>query len=97
MHSCDVRAAEFSVGEDEFILVSVPLRSEHAAEPLSLAEREVAALIVRGRSNEQIARARNKSIRTIANQVASAMRKLGVGSRIELSSVLALHRFEDQP
>lgn len=92
----NVRAAEFSVGDEEFVMVSVPLRSEHAAAQLSLAERDVAALIVRGCSNEEIARTRNKSVRTIANQVASAMRKLGVGSRVELSSVLALHFFGDR-
>lgn len=90
----DIRTAEFVVGEESFILLSVPLRTESGAEPLTAAEREVAAMIVDGMSNAEIARARGKSVRTIANQVASAFRKLGVGSRVELSSVLALHRFE---
>lgn len=90
----DIRTAEFVVGDESFVLLSVPLRTERGAEPLTAAEREVAAMIVDGMSNAEIARARGKSVRTIANQVASAFRKLGVGSRVELSSVLALHRFE---
>jgi DNA-binding CsgD family transcriptional regulator len=80
--------------DEELVWVSVPLRRERSVEPLSAAEREVAAMILRGMSNEAIARARGKSVRTIANQVASAMRKLSVGSRVELASVLALHPFE---
>jgi DNA-binding CsgD family transcriptional regulator len=91
----DVRTAEFVVGGETFVLLSVPLRSERGVEPLTAAEREIAAMVVDGMSNADIARARVKSVRTIANQVASAFRKLGVGSRVELSTVLALHRFEE--
>jgi DNA-binding CsgD family transcriptional regulator len=92
--SHEVRTAEFTVGEETFVLLSVPLRTERGVEPLTPAEREIAAMVVEGMSNAEIARARGKSVRTIANQVASAFRKLRVGSRVELSSVLALHRFE---
>ncbi len=95
VHSAeDIRTAEFVVGDESFVLLSVPLRTETGTEPLTAAERAVAAMIVDGMSNAEIAKARGKSVRTIANQVASAFRKLGVGSRVELSSVLALHRFE---
>ena len=90
----DVRTAEFRVGGETFVLLSVPLRSERGVAPLTAAEREIAAMVVDGMSNAEIASARGKSVRTIANQVASAFRKLGVGSRVELSSVLALHPFE---
>ena len=51
---------------------------------LSPAEADVVRAIIRGATNEQIAVERCRSIRTIANQVASAFRKLGVGSRGEL-------------
>jgi DNA-binding CsgD family transcriptional regulator len=51
---------------------------------LSDAERAVVLGIFEGHSNAQIARARGRSIRTIANQVARAFRKLGVKSRGEL-------------
>ena len=90
----DIRSAEIVVNGETFVVLSVPLRSERSVEPLTTAERDIAAMVVDGMSNAEIARARGKSVRTIANQVASALRKLGVGSRVELSSVLALHRFE---
>ncbi len=48
---------------------------------LSDAEREVLALLLEGKSNAEIARARNRSIRTIANQVASILRKTDSASR----------------
>ena len=58
-------------------------------EALSTCERDVAALVLRGASNAQIAAARAKSARTIANQVASVFRKLGVRSRGELAARFA--------
>lgn len=53
---------------------------------LTQAERAVAELLVRGHSNDQIAQARGRSARTVANQIASVFRKLGVGSRMQLST-----------
>lgn len=97
MNRAGAHAAEFLVGDDEFVVISVPLRPARVVEPLSVAEREIAGLIVQGLSNEAIAQRRGKSIRTIANQVGSAMRKLSVGSRLELASTLALHPFEVRP
>jgi DNA-binding NarL/FixJ family response regulator len=51
---------------------------------LTTAERAVLARVVRGESNEAIARARKTSVRTIANQVASLLRKTGAASRFDL-------------
>lgn len=51
---------------------------------LTDAERDVLARIVTGASNATIARARKASVRTVANQVASLLRKLGAASRYEL-------------
>jgi DNA-binding CsgD family transcriptional regulator len=94
MDRADIRTAEFVVGDDTFVMLSVALRSERGVDPLTTTEREIAAMLVDGMTNAEIASARGKSVRTIANQVASAFRKLGVGSRVELASVLALHSFE---
>jgi len=58
--------------------------SDASEAPLTCAEREVRALVLAGRSNAEIARARGTSLRTVANQIASMFRKLGVGSRIHL-------------
>jgi DNA-binding NarL/FixJ family response regulator len=63
--------------------------SEHAVlDSLTQAERAVAARLLEGRSNAEIARLRRTSARTVANQVASIFRKLDVGSRSELASML---------
>ncbi|HEY1695349.1 MAG TPA: helix-turn-helix transcriptional regulator [Polyangiaceae bacterium] len=54
---------------------------------LTPAELEVARCAVSGMSNRTIARWRGSSVRTVANQLASVFRKLGVGSRAELVTV----------
>lgn len=51
----------------------------HAA--LTPAELDVARLLHDGLSNAEIAAARGSALRTVANQVASILRKLGVASR----------------
>jgi DNA-binding NarL/FixJ family response regulator len=51
---------------------------------LTLAERRVLTAVLEGRAQKDIAAERLSSPRTIANQVASIFRKLGVGSRREL-------------
>jgi len=48
------------------------------------AQREILALLQVGLSNREIARQRARSVRTIANQVASLLRKTGSASRREL-------------
>ncbi len=53
--------------------------------PLTAAERDVARLVKKGLSNAQIASARGTSVNTVANQIAAIMRKLGVGSRVEIA------------
>jgi DNA-binding CsgD family transcriptional regulator len=52
---------------------------------LTSAEREILVLLQRGLSNQEIANVRDRSVRTIANQVASLLRKTGSGSRRELT------------
>ena len=55
---------------------------------LTPAERDVLTLVVQGASNADIARARTRSERTVANQVAAVLRKTGAGSRAELAARL---------
>jgi DNA-binding NarL/FixJ family response regulator len=56
---------------------------------LTPAERSVAELVARGATNQEIARVRRTSTRTIANQIASILRKLGVSSRVAIAAVIA--------
>lgn len=58
-----------------------------AEAPFTESEREVLALVRMGMSNEAIASARGRSVRTIANQVASLLRKTGAGSRRALAAL----------
>jgi DNA-binding CsgD family transcriptional regulator len=53
-------------------------------EKLSAGERAVVALARQGLSNQEIAKARGTSPRTVANQLASAYRKLGIDGRAGL-------------
>ena len=64
----------------------VPLADLELPPELTVAERAVAALVLAGESNAAIARTRRSAISTVANQVASIYRKLGVGSRAELAA-----------
>jgi DNA-binding CsgD family transcriptional regulator len=69
------------------LLLSVPVESAldpSAARVLTSAERAVIELTLDGLSNAAVARKRRCSPRTVANQLASAYKKLGVGSRREL-------------
>ncbi|MCB9736452.1 MAG: helix-turn-helix transcriptional regulator [Deltaproteobacteria bacterium] len=54
---------------------------------LTPAERDVLSLLRRGMSNEEIASARARSRRTVANQVASLLQKTGAPSRRALAAV----------
>jgi DNA-binding CsgD family transcriptional regulator len=52
---------------------------------LSPSEREVVRLVVTGATNREVAGALSRSPKTVAGQLSSAMRKLGVASRTELA------------
>ena len=56
---------------------------------LTPSERAVAELAAAGLSNRRIAELRETSLRTVANQLTSAYKKLGLTSRRELSVLLS--------
>lgn len=83
-----VRIEQMRVGALELATIVCDADEDRGAAlgGLTLAEREVVRLALAGLSNGEIARARRASERTIANQLASAYRKLEVGSRRELAA-----------
>jgi len=83
----DLVALESADGE--LALLSFTLPDEDAID-LSPAESDVARHILAGRSNSEIAKLRGCSTRTVANQVASLFRKLGIRSRLELVALAPL-------
>lgn len=75
---------------DEAIrLISLPTEPGEWPRALSPSEREVARLLIRGRSHEEIARLRGVSGETVSAQVRAMLRKLGVDSASRLVAVLA--------
>ena len=72
------------VGDEELMVFSWAAPETAPPAGLSGAESDVLARLVRGESNAAIAKARKTSARTVANQVASLLRKTGAASRYEL-------------
>ncbi|MBZ0119479.1 MAG: helix-turn-helix transcriptional regulator [Sandaracinaceae bacterium] len=96
-----VHVRGLDVGSGQFIVLSYAL--DTSAEPaladrLSPAEAKVAAMVIEGLSNAAIAARRGTSARTVANQVASILRKLALESRRDLMArVLVTGRLRPPP
>jgi DNA-binding NarL/FixJ family response regulator len=56
---------------------------------LTLREREIASLVVRGHKNEEIAKRLAIGIKTVEKHMSSAFRKLGIRSRAQLVAIVA--------
>ena len=85
----NLRADVFKDGGEEFVLLEWPARPLPVPGGLTRAETEVVRLLLEGLGNHEIAAARGTSVRTVANQVASAYRSLGVASCHELRARVA--------
>lgn len=84
----DIEMFEVEVGGESYVVMSLATGTPGSMNELSAAEREVAGDAASGLSNAAIATKRARSPRTIANQLASIFRKLGVSSRAELAARL---------
>jgi predicted ATPase/DNA-binding SARP family transcriptional activator/DNA-binding CsgD family transcriptional regulator len=87
------RAVEYAFSEVEEheppTLVSVPEQpppADEATERLTAREQEMALLVGRGLTNRQIAQELSISEHTVANHVRKILKKLGLRSRIQISS-----------
>jgi DNA-binding NarL/FixJ family response regulator len=83
------RVTTFEAGPDTFAILSFPVAELPLPDALSAAEKAVCQLLLTGASNAEIAQLRRTSVRTVANQVASILKKLGAASRSELPTILA--------
>ncbi len=93
-------AWRFDVDDDAFVLLE--WTSSSAAPPpnfasLTPAEAAVVILAATGLSNELIARRRGSATRTVANQIGSAFRKLGIHSRAELIALFTQQQAAGEP
>jgi len=75
------RVSELRIDGEVFEVVSALRPDRHLPVRLSLAETEVLRRLVAGDSHAEISDARATSPRTVANQLATAFRKLGVSGR----------------
>jgi DNA-binding NarL/FixJ family response regulator len=82
----ELRASIVRVGSDELAILSFPIDRMAVPETVTESERAVGIALAQGLSNAEIAAARGTSVRTIANQVASLLRKLGARSRVEVGA-----------
>ncbi|MDJ0790082.1 MAG: LuxR C-terminal-related transcriptional regulator [Myxococcota bacterium] len=80
------RLREARIGDQPVLVGCHAVLDPALSERLTRAEREVAELVVSGRSNAEIARLRGTAQNTVANQVASIFRKLSIQSRTELGA-----------
>ena len=78
-----------SIGGVRGLIIELPLDPAELPACLTATEREVVTLVLEGHANQEIADARGASYRTIANQLASIYKKLGVASRTELVALLS--------
>jgi DNA-binding CsgD family transcriptional regulator len=72
--------------------ISVSRPDNELASRLTPAEYAVTRLLVEGRSHVEMARLRETSTRTVANQLAAAFHRLGVSGRAELLGLLSKRR-----
>ena len=82
------RLIELELAGEPLAIGAIPLLEAEILARLTESERDVAVLLVQGSTNAEVARRRETTERTVANQVQSIYRKLGINSRAELGSTL---------
>lgn len=82
-----VRVAIFEHEGDRFAAISLPGDRGRLGR-LTSAELTVARLVAAGATNAEIARERKTAVRTVANQVAAILAKLGVSGRRSIGAHL---------
>lgn len=80
----EARLSTITHGGHTYSILAVPRPERRLRQLVSPAEYAVLRLLVEGMSHAEMAKVRNTSVRTIANQLASAFHKLGVSGRSEL-------------
>lgn len=87
--STGARVSRLSSEDATVQVLSVPRPESRVHHLLSQAVLEVTGSLLEGKTRSVIARARNRSERTVANQLSIAFRQLNASSRLDLMRVLA--------
>jgi DNA-binding NarL/FixJ family response regulator len=85
----DLRSTAIRSELDEFVVLSFPVPRWSLPSGLTEAESEVVRAVLCGANREQVAQERGTSLSTVSNLLASAFRKLSVGSKMELAAKLS--------
>jgi DNA-binding CsgD family transcriptional regulator len=93
----DLGAVRIRLGSEQIVAIGFPPPRLGIGSSVTTAERAVVEDLLLGLSNAQIARRRRRSERTVANQVAAVLRKMGAGSRGELLAALSGPAAEGAP
>jgi DNA-binding CsgD family transcriptional regulator len=94
------RGAKLSLAQNQQFLrqsISVARPDNELSEWLSPAEYAVTRLLIEGKSYQEMAKLRDTSKRTVANQLASAFHRLGISGRAELLCLLAKRKLGGMP
>lgn len=84
-----LRGRRMVMGGEQLLVLIFPVPASAPSAPLTEAEREVVRRVLDGATTAAIAAARRTSPRTVANQLQSIFRKLGIASRAELARCFA--------
>lgn len=87
-----LRAQRLNFDDQELVVFSYPVDAGLDGGPfakLTPAQRQVAALVLRGLSNVEIAASRGTSVGTVAKQIETIYRRLEVHSRSDLAALAA--------
>ena len=79
-----LRVETFQADGQAFAIIELPRVPRLDRGHLTRSQKSILGLLLAGRSNAEIALQRGRSVRTVAHQVDSIFRRLGVGSRLEL-------------
>lgn len=85
----ETRISSVDLDGEELIVLSWPVVARPELSSMTDAEQEILGMLLERRTQRDMASARGTSARTVANQVASIYRKLGVSGRVELLARLA--------
>lgn len=82
------RVSRIRVGDEDILVLSVPLPELRYPEGTTVAEQEIIDLVLQGLTAKEIAEVRGASLRTVTTQLGTIFKKAGVNSQPELIAAM---------
>ncbi len=86
------RVSRMRVGEEDILVLSIPLPKLRYPDGTTSAEHEIIDLMLQGLTAKEIAAERGASLRTVTTQLGTIFRKAHVNSQAELISIMTEDR-----